>query len=134
MLDADETPDSSAGKHLKRPSRRETADFMALQDLLSTPDATTRPMASNSGDVDTKGAEPYSSGVEPVGKGSSGVHASSRSPALGGGDGKSGSGAALAREGFHNVDERRDSGETASTPELLGLFKRGTEGISWKNY
>lgn len=128
MLDADETPESSSRKKLKRSSRRETADYTDFQDLLNTPDATTPPVASNSVDVDTRGAERCPSGVELAGKGSAGGLASEQSPTLGGG--KGGEADALLRESSHRVDERRDSGETASIPELLSLLERSTEDTS----
>ena len=127
MLDADETPESSARKKLKRSSRRETADFTDVQDLLNTPDSTTPPVTSNSVDVDAKGAVRYPSGVELAGNGVAGGHASEQSPTLGDGGGEADS---LPRKGSYSVDERRDSGETASVPELLGLFDRSTEDTS----
>lgn len=132
MLDADETPESSARKKLKRSSRRDTADFTDFQDLLNTPESATPPTTATSRDVDIKGAKRGASGVEPAGKGSSGPHASEQSPTLGGGGGRrgGGGGTAVPREGSHDLDERRDSGETASVPDLLGLFERGSEDSS----
>lgn len=128
MLDADETPESSACKKQKRSSRRETADFTDLQDLLSTPDTTTPPIKSNPGNV-AKEAESSFARAEPVDKAPSqghplGGHVSKRSPTLGGGGGGAD---AIPRKGFQVDDERRDSGDTADVPVLLGLFERGTE-------